>query len=440
MGGGTPRAAVGTFGAFQGAREAAGLGQAGRMPPHALRRRDRRELSLRRLAASGVPAPPTRRPRGPTVHAPVEMGGDTLALAAAPAPAAVSALSAVSRVVREHLAMQAQDLPGALWSVGVRTGTTRAEVLAAWAARAVTRTWPMRGTLHLVESRDLAWTCALLATRSLPASRARCAQLGLGDDDVARARRLVVAALEPHGPRGLRRSALHDALAAGGIDPAGQRGVVVVARLCMEGLLCQGLPEGAEPTFVLLDAWAPDPWRPGREEAMATVAERYVRSHGPVTERDLAGWTGQTLAFTREAVALASDRLTTQTHAGAPYLVHVDAPEPERAPAVLLLPGFDEYLLGYKDRSAMLTPVEEALVVPGGNGVFLSTVVVGGVVVGTWGRRETPSRVVVTVRPWRTLSGATVRGVERVARDYGRFLDREVEVVVTPGADDGPGG
>jgi len=353
------------------------------------------------------------------------------------------AVSAVSRVVREHLAMQAQDLPGALWSVGVRTGTTRAEVLAAWAARVVTRTWPMRGTLHLVESRDLGWTCGLLATRSLAASRARCTQLGLDDDDVARVRRLVVAALEPQGNRGLRRSAVHDALAAGGIDPAGQRGVVVVARLCMEGLVCQGLPAGSEPTFVLLDAWAPDPWRPGREEAMATVAERYVRSHGPVTERDLAGWTGQTLAFTREAVALAGDRLTTQTHAGTTYLVHVDslgAPEPGRTEGVLLLPGFDEYLLGYKDRSAMLTSAEEALVVPGGNGVFLPTVVVGGVVVGTWGRRETSSRVVVTVRPWRTLSSATVRRVERVARDYGRFLDREVEVVVVDqGAEDGPG-
>ena len=88
---------------------------------------------------------------------------------------------------------------------------------------------------------------------------------------------------------------------------------------------------------------------------MAALATRYVASHGPVTERDLAGWCNQNLTFAREAVALAGDAVTTETIGGQAYLVAADRPEPAAGTPVRLLPGFDEYVLGYKDRSAILT-------------------------------------------------------------------------------------
>ena len=208
------------------------------------------------------------------------------------------------------------------------------------------------------------------------------------------------------------------------------RSIHLLGRFCQEGLLCQGPSAGRQPSFVLLERWVPWSWDPGREEAMAALAERYVRGHGPVTERDLAGWAGQSLGFAREAVALAGDRLAREQVAGTVHLVHVDAPPAAVSGGLYLLPGFDEYLLGYKDRSAMLTPQEEGRVVPGGNGVFLPTVVVGGRVVGTWGRRLTPTRVAVTVAPFGAVSANRRRALLRAATAYGRFLGRDVEVTV----------
>ena len=152
---------------------------------------------------------------------------------------------------------------------------------------------------------------------------------------------------------------------------------------------------------MLIDEWVPQSWAPDREEAMAALATRYVASHGPVTERDLAGWCNQNLTFAREAVALAGDAVTTETIGGQAYLVAADRPEPAAGTPVRLLPGFDEYVLGYKDRSAILTPEEELRVVPGKNGMFLGTVVVGGLVVGTWNRKTSARRTVVTVTPVR---------------------------------------
>ncbi len=290
-------------------------------------------------------------------------------------------------------------------------------MLDAWRARELVRTWPMRGTLHLVAARDAGWLTALLAGRSLTASARRRRELGLDEEVTATARRVLLAAAEGAGASRppLTRPGAYDVLRAAGIDPDGQRGVHLLGLLCQEGLLVQGPPEGRDPTFVLHDEWVEQPWRPSREEALATVATRYVRSHGPVSERDLAGWAGLPLRDVRAGVALAGDVLVREEVAGQELLVHVDAPPAAPSDAVALAAPFDELVLGYKERWALLTPDEERLVVPGGNGMFLATLVVGGAVRGTWGRRTAGERVRLTVSAWAPLPARTVRAVETAA-------------------------
>ena len=382
--------------------------------------RVRGDVVRRRLAATGlVPAGPTQRP--------------------------TDAVSSAAEVVGAHLALQAQDLESGLWSVGSRSGLTRDQVLAAWRSGALTRTWPMRGTLHLVASRDAGWLVALLAGRAVAASRRRRHDLGLDEEVTARARRTLVAAAEQAaedaeergGREPLTRTRAYDALRAAGVDPDGQRGVHLLGLLSQEGLLVQGPPQGREPTFVLHDAWVRDPWRPDRDEALATLATRYVRSHGPVSERDLAGWTGLPLREVRTAVTLAGDVLVRERVAGRDLLVHVDAPAPAGPGAVVLAAPFDELVLGYKERWAQLTPEQERVVVPGGNGMFLATLVVGGAVRGTWGRRLAGDRARVSLSPWTPLAARTRRAVEAAVGAYGDFLGLPVQTTWAAPAGDG---
>jgi winged helix DNA-binding protein len=348
---------------------------------------------------------------------------------APPAEPRASMLETIAETVHHHLAMQAQDVASGMWSVGVRTGATRADVEAAIEARLVTRSWPMRGTLHLMATQDVRWMCRLLNARMATVQRAVFEASGLTKGVVDRARDVLVAALT--GGVALSRPDAVALLEANGVDPSGQRAYHLVGRFCQEGLLCQGPAEGRQPTFVLIDEWVPWSWEPDREEAMAALATRYVASHGPVTERDLAGWCNQNLTFAREAVALAGDAIGTETIGGQAYLVAAERPEPATGTPVRLLPGFDEYVLGYKDRSAPMTPEEELLVVPGRNGMFLGTVVVGGLVVGTWNRKTSAKRTVVTVTPFGSFSATRRREIERAAAAFGRFLGSPVEVVVS---------
>src|SRR5699024_2497129 len=128
------------------------------------------------------------------------------------------------------------------------------------------------------------------------------------------------------------------------------------------------------------------------DEGLARWVLRYFRRHGPATVRDFAWWTKLPLNAVREALSEVADRLESWTVGDDEYLMAPETPElraaaGREADGVLLLPGFDEFLLGYGTRGAALPDEHADKVVPGGNGMFRGTVVAGGRVVGTWKRK-----------------------------------------------------
>ncbi|MDZ7780222.1 MAG: crosslink repair DNA glycosylase YcaQ family protein [Gemmatimonadota bacterium] len=92
-------------------------------------------------------------------------------------------------VVAHHLAMQAQDFPASRWAVGSRLpGSTEAAVLAAYDAGAIVRSWPMRGTVHVVAAPDLPWMLEHLSPRALTGVKRRWDYLGIDQPFLERAR------------------------------------------------------------------------------------------------------------------------------------------------------------------------------------------------------------------------------------------------------------
>ena len=292
-------------------------------------------------------------------------------------------------VVRRLTAVQAQDLPGALTSVALRTADgLRREVEAALDRGEIVRSWPMRGTLHLAVAEDLPWMLELLNERFLAGRSGRWAQLGLTDETAARAREVVVPALS--GGRRASRKQVLATMADGGIDIAGQRGIHLIGHLAQTGVLCLGPRQDGAQQFVLLDEWVPTPRRLDRETALAELALRFFRGHGPATVKDLARWAYLRVTDVRAGLAAVRDDLATMDVDGVEHYLDPETPDllaTHRAEAcgTFLLPGFDEFVLGYGDRSAVLDPAHADRIVPGGNGMFRSTVVHAGRVVGTWG-------------------------------------------------------
>ena len=302
-------------------------------------------------------------------------------------------------VVAWLTAVQAQDDAGALTSVALRTATrSSADVVAAFDGGLVVRSWPMRGTLHTVVAADLVWMLDLMTPRPRAAAAKRRPQLGLAETDVGRALELAATALSeprPEGP-GLTRAELLAAWDGADLATAGGRGYHLIAELAQRGVLCLGPLRGGAQRFVLVDSWVREPRRPDRDEALAELALRFFRGHGPATVADLMRWSGLTAADVRAGTAAARDGLDAMTVDGTEYLL--DPATPQRladcrgeAGGVVLLPGFDEIILGYADRSMTLPREFADRIVPGGNGVFRPSVIADGRAVGVWRHVGKPS-------------------------------------------------
>ena len=291
-------------------------------------------------------------------------------------------------------AAQAQDLPGALAAIAMRTASGDVgEVRRAFDDGEIVRSWPMRGTLHVVVAEDLAWMLPLGTPRPLAAAAQRRPGLGLTDETVERAGEVAREALAGGG-RATRAELAARWKDAGLLDGAGHVAHTITV-LAMRGLLTYGpfatsaesgaRPSKAEQALVLLDEWVPAPRRPGRDEALVAWARVYFTGHGPARPQDFARWTGLPAAEVRTAIDGAREHLVVDDDG-----LLLDPATPARLAAAadpgaeLLLPGFDEFVLGYGDRAHVLDPDHADRIVPGGNGMFRPTVVREGRVVGTW--------------------------------------------------------
>lgn len=262
----------------------------------------------------------------------------------------------------------------------------------------------------------------LLTPRVVARSAGRYRQLELDDSVFSRSRTVLEKALQDGKPR-----TQHELLAEANIPATGGQGLHILGHWAQKGLICFGPRIDKQPSFVLLDEWVPKSRALEREEALAELARRYFRSHGPATLQDFVWWSGLTVADAKMGLELVNSELTHADVDGETYWFE-DADFTDK-PAPQLLPFFDEFLVAYKDRSAVLEAFKVRQVNAGG-GLLNPTIVLDGKVVGTWKRRLEKSRVLLTVSPFTPFDKTQMKASEIAAERYGKFLG----LPVVPGA------
>jgi hypothetical protein len=282
-----------------------------------------------------------------------------------------------------------------------------ADIERALAEREIVRSWPLRGTLHFVAPEDLRWMLDLLGPRVTSRSSARLKRYFELDEAVMRrCRSVVIRALE--GGRQLTRGEFYDALGRARIRVNASRGLHIIFSLAHERLICFGPRQAKQQTFVLLDEWVPASTQLKGDEALYELARRYFRSHGPATAADFAWWAGLPVGEAKRGAEMAAtnqERSTTTV----------------RGRSAWLLPALDEYLVAYKDRSAILDPAYVKRVNAGG-GLLNPTIVVGGEVAGTWKRIMKKDAVSITPRLFRPLKKSEERMLRAAAARYATFI------------------
>jgi hypothetical protein len=307
-------------------------------------------------------------------------------------------------------AVQAQDPLGVRWAVGLRLppgSLTEADVLREIDDGRLVRIHVMRFTWQLVAAEDVRWMLALLAPRVLARAAFRFAQLGLDGKTILRCHRAIASALR--GGAHLTRQELAKVLAGARISPEGGRLSHLLGCAELEGIAGSGRLRGKQPTWALLDERLPKAKPKSRHDALRELARRYFQSRAPATTADFVWWSGLAPAEARAAIEAAG----INPKAGG------RAPDP----GVHLLPPFDEYLVAYKDRSAIIEPKHTSRVNAGG-GLLAPTVVANGRVIGTWRRTLGKSDVAVQHDLFVKPNAATRRAIADATERYARFLGR----------------
>jgi DNA glycosylase AlkZ-like len=335
-------------------------------------------------------------------------------------------------------AIQAQDYQASLWAIGLRCKVgTRSAVEGSVVERGIARTWLMRGTLHFASSSDIGWMLKLFSPRLANIARSRDSHLGLSDEAIEKTKRLFRRALE--GGKQLTRTEMYRAMEKGGVPPSNSLGYHMLYRAAWDGLILFGPHAGKEPTFVLAEEWLRKSAPLDHDEAVAEVAARYFSSHGPATVRDFVWWSGLTVSDARLGIERASTRLGEEVVGDVSYVMPKHSSgQSATHDDVYLLPAFDEYLVGYSNRSVILGSREtrewirssKAAVVTS-NGIFLPTLVVDGVVAGVWKRANAKGKMVITLSPFRRLSTKQAAEVGERVREYGRFFESEAALMTS---------
>jgi len=336
-----------------------------------------------------------------------------------------NACNTVDDVVRWMGVMQAQDYKQALWAIGVRMGSACvADVEDAIAEGKIVRTWSQRGTIHFVPAEDIDWMLALCASRILHGHGRRMKQLDLTEAIMGQSRDLIGNKLT--GGQSLSRSEIFEVLEQDGVSTDGQRGYHILWHLAHQGVICMTGQNGRDADFVLVDEWIPDRIQLSREEALAELVRRYFRSHAPATEHDFAKWSGLTLTDTRKGIQMNTDTLDSFERGDVTYWTTGEYDPVDSSD--LLLPAYDEYVLGYKDRDDVLDPQFADRICPGNNGVFQPLIVIDGQIVGIWKRKLKTTSVDIELHPFTTL-GDVQDAVLAEAERYGEFMGLSVNIV-----------
>jgi hypothetical protein len=335
--------------------------------------------------------------------------------------------ASVAAAARRTTAVQAQDHPAARLGIRARARTlTDADVVAAGAvSRTVARTWLMRGTIHLVATDDLRWLVAVFGPAVERKYRTRWRQLGLTDDYLERVHTVLPAVLAD-GPRTRAEivAGLHEhGVAVDFADPQAATHLLMSAS-CL-GLVCRGGDRGRLPTFTLLDDWVPDaPAGPRGDDAVAELARRYFLAYSPATAADFGAWSG--LASSRP-IALSRDELTPCDVNGRPGFRLGTPAETAGAGVLRLLPAFDNYLLGHKDRPFIDDSRRGEVYV---GGVIRPTILLDGRVVGRWDIQTGRDTVTVRAYPFTDWAPPVREALEEEVADIGRFLGRPATLVL----------
>lgn len=319
-------------------------------------------------------------------------------------------------------AVQAQDYRMAKWAVGCRTVSADArQVEAALERGDILRTHLLRPTWHFASAKDLRWMLALSADRIRAANEsfARGTDAEIDPQLFPRYHDLLQRILE--GNNHLTKDEIGEALNRRGVALSQYALRHLLMRAETDGIVCSGADKAGTATYALFDERVPRGVEPSHEEALARLARVYFRSHSPATLADFTWWSGLTVTEARQAAASIAGEMEVERFGDREYYLIPPPTTTTRVHTTHLLPAYDQYLIGYKDRSDVLAPHHTAKAFNTW-GIFQPVILCDGHIIGNWKRTVKKGAVTVQTTLWE--KDADLEALKGAIERYRSFVGR----------------
>jgi len=326
-------------------------------------------------------------------------------------------------------AAQAQDYAGAKWALGQRMkDASDAAIDRAFADGSILRTHLLRPTWHFVTPADIRWLLKLTGPRVQAGNAFMYRKTEMDKAIIKKSYAVLEKTL--HGNKQLTRAELGSALMKADIVAEGQRLGYFMMSAELDGVICSGARRGKQFTYALLEERV-HPVKPmERDEALAELISRYFSTRGPATLQDFTWWSGLTMADAKMGVEMVKSQFGHEELNGQTYwFPEYSSPVKMKSPIVYLLPNYDEYFIGFKDRSAIGEVARRAGIKGDDPALIAHIIIMDGQIVGGWRRTLKRDEVLVETSLITKLTEAEKHAITDAAERFGRFLGLPVLLI-----------
>ncbi len=344
-----------------------------------------------------------------------------------------SNLKTAKEVASCLIAVQAQDYNMSKWALGIRfQNSTEKCINNEIDSGDIIRTHLLGPTWHFVSSNDVYWLLELSAPQIKASLKYRDKQLGLSETVFRKCNSVIERKLK-NGNHLTRDELIVELLKSKSILNKNQASHIFI-RAEVEGIICSGKQKEGKPTYAILEEWVPERNRKvNRDEALKELGQRYFTSRGPATIQDFIWWSGLSSGDAKLALEYNKTHLISETIENETYWFDNSSIGPNRSQdETFLLPAFDEFIIGYRDRKASLSKTDHKKTISD-NGIFYPTILLNGQIIGTWRRNNKKDAVIVSARLFKTDFKKQDQLFKKSIAEYSRFINKKIELIPAKG-------
>ena len=287
-------------------------------------------------------------------------------------------------------AMQAQKYRLMRWAVAMRTKKPSAKAFKkAFDSGEIIRLHLMRGTWQLVSAENYWPFVELCAPKAMAVTKGWMSsnKISIPDEEVRRIREVLLQTAADKGS--VTKEDFIQALAEKDIHMDDHRLSYHIRMAEIFGFLCSGDLLPMKATYALTADTVKPHTKMDRDEALMLFTRKYFQSRQPATLEDFVWWSGLNISDCRRGIELLGNYLHVETVCTPSlphrefYLTNDCRTRGFRKGKYLLIPPYDEYLIGYKSRDIVLLP-DYKHKAHNNSGIFQPVITKDGVICGNW--------------------------------------------------------